>query len=86
IERERIPLGARIIAVADAYDTITSPRVYKKARAAEAALTEIERCAGAQFDPELVRLFIEVIRRQPHPILEHVAADEQSTSSDNASV
>lgn len=85
IERERIPLGARIIAVADAYDTITSPRVYKKARAAEDALAEIERCAAAQFDPELVRLFVEVIRRQPHPILERVAADDQSTPSDNAS-
>jgi putative nucleotidyltransferase with HDIG domain len=86
IERERIPLGARIIAVADAYDTITSPRVYKKARPAAAALTEIERCAGAQFDPELVRLFIEVIRQQPHPILEHIPADDQSASSDNASL
>lgn len=86
IERDGIPLGARIIAVADAYDTITSPRVYKKARAADAALTEIERCAGAQFDPELVRLFIEVIRQQPHPILEHIPADDQSASSDNASL
>ena len=46
--------------------------------AADAALTEIERCAGAQFDPELVRLFIEVIRQQPHPILEHIPADDQS--------
>ena len=85
LERERIPLGARIIAVADAYDTITSPRVYKKARAAEDALAEIERCAGAQFDPELVRLFVEVIRRQPHPILEHVAADDQPSPAGNAS-
>lgn len=76
LERESIPLGARIIAVADAYDTITSPRVYKKARAAEDALTEIERCAGAQFDPQLVNLFLEAIRKQPHPILASVPADE----------
>ena len=47
---EQIPLGARIIAVADAFDTITSDRTYKKARAAEDALKELERCANAQFD------------------------------------
>jgi HD-GYP domain-containing protein (c-di-GMP phosphodiesterase class II) len=59
---EEIPLGARIIAIADAYDTITSDRTYKKARPAAAALAEIERCAGAQFDPQLVRIFTGVVR------------------------
>lgn len=54
--------------------------------AADAALTEIERCAEAQFNPEVVRLFIEVIRQQPHPILEHIPADDQSASSGNASL
>ncbi len=44
---ERIPLGARIIAIADAYDTITSERTYKKARSPGAALAEIQRCAGS---------------------------------------
>jgi diguanylate cyclase (GGDEF)-like protein/putative nucleotidyltransferase with HDIG domain len=59
---EEIPLGARIIAIADAYDTITSDRTYKKARPLQVALVEIERCAGTQFDPHLVRLFIEAMR------------------------
>jgi putative two-component system response regulator len=60
---EDIPLGARIIAVADAYDTITSDRTYNKARTPEEAVAELTRCAGAQFDPELVRLFVRLWER-----------------------
>jgi diguanylate cyclase (GGDEF)-like protein len=65
---EEIPLGARIITIADAYDTITSERTYKKARSAEDAFSELERCGATQFDPRLVRVFIETMRRQPQPI------------------
>ena len=65
----RIPLGARIIGIADAYDTITSERAYKKARTAEEAFAELERCAGAQFDPELVRVLVGTLRAVPHPIV-----------------
>ena len=64
-----IPLGARILAIADAYDTITSDRTYKKARSPEEALAEVERCDGAQFDPEMVRLFVQTMRRLPHPLV-----------------
>jgi putative nucleotidyltransferase with HDIG domain len=60
---DKIPLGARIIAIADAYDTITSDRTYNKARTPAEALMELKRCAGAQFDPDLVRLFIELSER-----------------------
>ena len=60
---ESIPLGARIIAIADAYDTITSERTYNKARTPAAGLAELTRCAGAQFDPELVRVFVELSER-----------------------
>ncbi len=67
---ENIPLGARIIAIADAYDTITSVRSYKRARSAEEALTELERCGGAQFDPTLTSLFLDTIRKLPRPIVE----------------
>jgi putative nucleotidyltransferase with HDIG domain len=60
---EAIPMGARIIALADAYDTITSERSYKRARTAEEAFAEIRRCAGTRFDPQLVEPFIEALLR-----------------------
>jgi diguanylate cyclase (GGDEF)-like protein/putative nucleotidyltransferase with HDIG domain len=67
---EQIPLGARIIAVADAFDTITSDRTYKKARAATEALAELERCSNAQFDGSIVALFVQTMRQLPNPIIE----------------
>ena len=65
-----IPLGARIITIADSYDTITSDRSYKKGRTAEQALSELERCAGTQFDPALVEAFVRTMRQLPNPIIE----------------
>ena len=65
LEGEQIPHGARVIAIADAYDTITTARSYKKARTPEDAFTELERCAANQFDPELLRTFIETTRHAP---------------------
>jgi diguanylate cyclase (GGDEF)-like protein len=56
---EEIPLGARIIFVADAYDAMTSERVYRKPLAPVEALQELERCAGSQFDPSVVEAFSE---------------------------
>jgi diguanylate cyclase (GGDEF)-like protein len=67
---ESIPLGARIITIADSYDTITSDRSYKKGRTAEQALSELERCAGTQFDPQLVQAFVRAMRQLPNPIIE----------------
>jgi diguanylate cyclase (GGDEF)-like protein/putative nucleotidyltransferase with HDIG domain len=54
---EQIPLGARIIFVADAYDAMTSERVYRKPLSPREALDELERCAGSQFDPVIVEAF-----------------------------
>ena len=53
-----IPLGARVLAVVDAFDAMTSDRPYRRALAAEAAIAEVERCAGGQFDPVVARVFV----------------------------
>ncbi|MCL6472642.1 MAG: HD-GYP domain-containing protein [Firmicutes bacterium] len=54
-----IPLGARILAIADAFDAMTSNRPYKDAFEPKDALQEIKKCAGGQFDPELADTFVE---------------------------
>ena len=60
---EDIPLAARIVAVADVFDALSSKRVYKDAWSEENALIEIQQNAGKQFDPEVVMAFFEVIPR-----------------------
>lgn len=60
LKEEQIPLGARIFAVADTLDAITSNRPYRVARSFEAARREITRCAGTQFDPSVVAAFLEL--------------------------
>jgi putative nucleotidyltransferase with HDIG domain len=54
---KKIPLGARILNVADSFETITSDRVYHQARSPREGLEEIRRCSGGQFDPEIVAAF-----------------------------
>lgn len=54
---ERIPLEARILTVADSFDAMTSTRPYRAPRLVPDALEELHRCAGSQFDPELVGVF-----------------------------
>lgn len=56
-----IPLGARILTIADSYDAMVSDRIYRKGRSHEEAVAELRRCAGTQFDPELVDAFIEKV-------------------------
>ncbi len=59
---EAIPLVARIIGIADAYDAMTSNRVYRKRLSDEAVYAEISRCAGTQFDPGIAELFLKLLR------------------------
>jgi diguanylate cyclase (GGDEF)-like protein len=60
-----IPLGARMIAIAEAFDAMTTDHVYRPARSQERAMAELYECSGTQFDPELVEQFGELGRRDP---------------------
>jgi HD-GYP domain-containing protein (c-di-GMP phosphodiesterase class II) len=57
---EAIPLEARIVCAADAYDAMRSERPYKAAMTSEEAVAELRRCAGTQFDPRIVEALVEV--------------------------
>ncbi|MCL6611633.1 MAG: PAS domain S-box protein [Peptococcaceae bacterium] len=61
LKGEEIPLECRILAIADAFDAMTSFRPYRKAMTRREAVEELRRCAGTQFDPNLVPVFIEII-------------------------
>jgi putative nucleotidyltransferase with HDIG domain len=62
IAGEEIPLGARIVALAEVFDAISRPGPHVPKRTVDEALAEIERCAGTQFDPKLARVFVEEYR------------------------
>ncbi len=61
LKGNQILLQARIIAVADAYDAMTSHRNYGRELSEDEAITEIERCSGTQFDPDIARIFVEKV-------------------------
>jgi diguanylate cyclase (GGDEF)-like protein/putative nucleotidyltransferase with HDIG domain len=61
LKGENIPIEARILSIADAYDAITSPRPYHNQLPLQDALDELKRCAGTQFDPELVEIFCKIM-------------------------
>ena len=62
---EDSPLGARIIFVVDAYDAMTSDRVYRPRLSHEEAVDELRRCSGTQFDPLIVDAFVEELEETP---------------------
>ncbi|MGW7268336.1 HD-GYP domain-containing protein [Streptomyces sp. NPDC054842] len=74
----QIPEFARVVAVADAFDAMTSTRSYRRARPVPAALEELENCAGAQFDPRMVAALVRALGRHGwHPV---VTADDTGTN------
>jgi HD-GYP domain-containing protein (c-di-GMP phosphodiesterase class II) len=61
---EKIPLGARIIAVTDAYDAMISDRPYKKALTTKEAILELKNGSGTQFDSKIVDIFVDILEKQ----------------------
>jgi putative nucleotidyltransferase with HDIG domain len=76
--RDEIPLGARVFAVVDAYDAMTSRRPYRDAMTRERALREIAHNAGTQFDPDVVDTFLTVVRMSPDGFYEESEHDVDS--------
>lgn len=68
IARERIPLSARCLSIADVFDAMTSNRPYRKGLPVEYAIGEIEKGAGTQFDPHLASIFVQLVRNRDIPL------------------
>ncbi|GHE46454.1 metal-dependent phosphohydrolase [Streptosporangium violaceochromogenes] len=84
---DEIPEFARIIAVADAFDSMTSDRSYRGARPVEVAMTELRKGAGTQFDPEMVTAFIKAVDREgwkaPRKVVAPPADTAETTAKDH---
>ncbi|MBR1617683.1 HD domain-containing protein, partial [bacterium] len=61
LKGDEIPLGSRIIAIADAYDSMVSQRAYRKSLTSQEAVNVLVECSGKQFDPDLVQVFINLL-------------------------
>ena len=79
---EEIHIGARIFAAADTLDAMTSDRPYRKGTTFENAVDEIQRCAGSQFDPEVVRAFLDIGVKNLRRIKEDMAAAKARESGE----
>ena len=65
LKGDTIPFGARIIAIAEAYDVMVSTNTYSKTRSVQEALKELKHASGSQFDPHLVKTFIHAVEKHP---------------------
>ena len=79
LEGDAIPLGARIIALADTLSAILQNRPYRPAQDFEAAVAEIINCSGSQFDPDVVKAFLK-IKEEVYSILQYLTPDTQGAA------
>jgi diguanylate cyclase (GGDEF)-like protein len=83
LAQNAIPLGARILTVVDSYDAMTSQRPYRPPLSDEEARTELQRCAGSQYDPQVVEMFLQVLdadaRTQEPALMEEFLHDAPSS-------
>lgn len=77
----QIPIGARVFAVADTLDAITSDRPYRTAKSFDAAREEILRCAGSQFDPAVVEVFLKVPNELWHELRSEITSQNKRFST-----
>ncbi len=68
LEGEEIPLASRVLAVADAFEAMTSSRLYRRGMPVEKALVELEKSAGAQFDPAVAQMMVNLVRGGALPL------------------
>ena len=64
LQGDNIPYGARILAVAEAYDVMVSDNFYRKQISTDDAVVELKECSGTQFDPGIVKVFVKVIEKE----------------------
>ena len=94
LKGEEIPLGSRIIAIADAFDSMVSNRAYRKSLTPDEAMEIIKQCAGKQFDPNLVQIFEAVLPEALKELTEReqdfkknvLSSDIQNEASSNIAV
>jgi HD-GYP domain-containing protein (c-di-GMP phosphodiesterase class II) len=79
LKGDQIPLGARIMAVAWAFEAMITPRAYRPAKTQDAAIAEIRSQSGKQFDPKVVEVFLKTIKR--HDILNLLEKEKDESES-----
>ena len=81
LKEDAIPRAAQIIAVADAYEAMTTPRAYRRAVTPDAAVADLRASAGSQFDPIVVEAFVAELNVSPTSELEHLTVYQRAVDA-----